>query len=521
MAEVSAPKTPPIDPDRRSGSRRARKDRAMPQTPATDAASPEIPQDAPLEASAAQPGAAPASPPGPIGRSVGLVLALVVLGVVLRSFTDWAWPDLMAKGGTLLAVALLSLSATWGRRTFVLIGLALAAYIFAMAEDPGAIIGPALSQASFITAFFCALATLRHTAEISGPITRAAIYLAQQPPGRRYTALVLGAQVFALVLNYGSISLLGTMARGSAAREKDPLIRQVRTRRMLLAVHRGFAASLVWSPLSFAMVISTTVVAGASWASVLPLALVSAGLQTGVGWLLDRLVKTRVPASRIPPYVKTGSATALLPVLLLLVLVATPVFIIHSAFGTSAALSVLAVVPVIAALWLMAEAGPGKRLPQIRYHGGDFLFRELPGYGGEIILLAMAGFLGSGAGAMLAPALAESGLHMELLPPWLLLLIPIWLIPIGGQFGMNPILFVSLFGPLLPDPAAIGIAPAAMVLALTGGWAIAAVTSPFTASVMLIARLGDVTPADVSFRWNGVFALSVGALMSALVLIIA
>ncbi|QPM91609.1 hypothetical protein [Pseudooceanicola algae] len=463
--------------------------------------------------------------PGPgslrMDRVIGLILAAVVLSVVLRSFTGWDWSDAVAKGGTVLAVALLSLRARWGRRVFVLIGLALAVYVVALAEDAGAVIGTALSQASFITAFFCALATLRHTAEISAPITRAAIYLAQQPPGRRYSALVLGAQVFALVLNYGSISLLGGMAQTSAVKESDPLIREIRTRRMLLAVHRGFAASLVWSPLSFAMVISTSVIAGASWAAVLPVAMASAAIQTGIGWALDRFFKPKVDPSRVPAYQRRDSPAALLPVLWMMLLVAVPVYAIHLVSGVSAALSVLAVVPVVAALWLVAEAPRRTGGRQLRQHGGAFLFQELPGFGGEIILLAMAGFLGSAAGAMLAPALSASGIDLGSLPVWILLLVPIWIIPLGGQFGMNPILFVSLFGPLLPDPATLGIAPAAMVIALTAGWSIAAVTSPFTASVMLIARLGGVTPSAVCFRWNGVFALAVGLALSLLVLAIA
>ncbi len=72
---------------------------------------------------------------------------------------------------------------------------------------------------------------------------------------------------------------------------------------------------------------------------------------------------------------------------------------------------------------------------------------------------------------------------------------------------MNPILFVSLFAQLLPPPAELGISPVSLVLALTGGWALAAPTSPFTASVMIISRIGKVTPKEVAFKWNGIFVV--------------
>ena len=82
------------------------------------------------------------------------------------------------------------------------------------------------------------------------------------------------------------------------------------------------------------------------------------------------------------------------------------------------------------------------------------------------------------------------------------------LVPLAGQVGLNPILFVSLFAQLLPSPAEMGVSPVALVLALTAGWALTAPTSPFTASVMIISRIGGVTPRVVAFTWNGVFVVT-------------
>ena len=457
-------------------------------------------------------------------RITGLLLCLVVPGVVLRSWPGWIWAGWMADLATVAVILWLTPTVRASRQVFVLLGAALVLYTALAAPHAGQVMASALAQGSFILAFFCALATLRHAAELSRGITRAAVYLAQQPPGRRYTALTLGAQVFALVLNYGSISLLGTMARSSAATEPDPEIARIRTRRMLLAVQRGFAASLCWSPLALAVVISTSVVPGASWGAVVLPSLVSAGLMTGVGWALDRAFKPKLRPDQVPTRAdpsETGGPRTLLPVLGLLLLIALPLGVGHLLTGLPASRIVLTVVPLVAAAWLWSMGPAGRRGGYLGSHAGTFLFSELPALRSEMVLLTLAGFLGTGAGTLLAPLVQATGLDMAALPVWLLLLLPIWLIPLGGQIGMNPILFVSLFGPLLPAPEELGISALPMVLALTGGWAMSGVTSPFTASVMLTARLGDTDARDVSHRWNGLYVAILGLALSVWVLLLA
>jgi len=461
----------------------------------------------------------PPTPPlsvQPSDRVVGLLLGLTVLGQLLSALTGASGFQALADLAMLAALAILTPQVRRSRQIFVVLALLLTGYAFL--ADPATAAGTirsALDRAAFIVAFFSALATLRHVAEISPAITRAAMYLASQPPGRRYTALAAGGHVFALVLNYGSISLLGSMAASSAAREPDPQIRAIRSRRMLQAVHRGFASSLCWSPLSFAMVISTTVVPGANWGKVILPAIAGALILTAIGWGLDRMFKPPVRRGGAAPAAAPDKPAALLPVLWLLLLIVVPMALLHAAAGLSAPLAVLLIVPVVAAGWLAVTGPAGGRMVHLARHSAQFGFAELPSMKGEIVLLAMAGFLGAGAGALLAPLVASSGLDLAALPVWLLVVLPVWLIPLGGQLGMNPILFVSLFGPLLPAPETLGISATPLVLALTGGWAISGVTSPFTASVLLIARLGGVTAKEVSLAWNGIFALLVGLALSA------
>ena len=151
----------------------------------------------------------------------------------------------------------------------------------------------------------------------------------------------------------------------------------------------------------------------------------------------------------------------------------------------------------------------------------QFVTREVPGYRGEIVLLFMAGFIGSMGSFLLLPLVQAQGLDLAAMPPLLVVVAMVWIIPLTGQLGMNPILAVSLLVPLLPAPAAMGIPPVALVAAITGGWALAGTTSPFTASVLIAAALGRVTPREAGIGWNGLYILIMGAILSLWVVILA
>lgn len=89
------------------------------------------------------------------------------------------------------------------RLLFVAVGLALAVIAISTRADWQAMTFAALRSAAFIAAFFTALTFLRHASVTSPAIRRCGLYLADQPPGRRYAALTTGGHLFALILNYG------------------------------------------------------------------------------------------------------------------------------------------------------------------------------------------------------------------------------------------------------------------------------------------------------------------------------
>ncbi|GMG81538.1 hypothetical protein LNKW23_07510 [Paralimibaculum aggregatum] len=445
---------------------------------------------------------------------------LVLLTTAAVTLGEWGLLGGLAALPAALALAALVLLARRVKRTgaiFLGIGIALLVWAAATRADWPELASRAFGTAAFIAAFFTALTTLRVASSSSPAIERCGRYLAQQPPGRRYLALTVGGHLFALLLNYGALALLGGLAEANARSEKNPEVRAHRLRRMLLAVQRGFCSTLPWSPFSFAIAVTLTVVPGLRWLDIVLPALVSSALIAGIGWALDTIFKPRLSGPRPPRQVIEGGIGRLAPLLVLLAVMMVLVGGLHLGTGVRAVGVAMAVVPTVALIWIAIQRPEAPRAAVCAVAGG-FAATGLPAYRDELVLLMMAGFIGTMGAPLLGPMLAAGGLDLTVLPAWVLLPALVWLVPLTGQIGMNPILAVTLLGPLLPSPEALGVSPVAMVLAITGGWALSGASSPFTATTLLIGAMGGVSARHVGLVWNGLFTLLTGFALSLWVL---
>lgn len=440
--------------------------------------------------------------------------ALVVVAA-LFALSEWTGAEAARRAAEVIALPLLGLLAwrsPWSRRVFLLIGLALAGIAVFTRPEWRATIDDALASAAFIAAFFTAMAVLRVASSGSAAIERCGRFLAQQPPGRRYLALTVGGHLFGLLLNYGSMVLLGGLAEANARLEPDAEIRRHRIRRMLLAIQRGFVSTLAWSPLAFAMAVTTSLTPGARWADAVGPCLVSGLILAAVGWALDALFKPRLSRPPAPRATPEGRWLSLWPLLALLALLVVSVGGLHLLTGWRVVAAAMLVAPLLSALWLLSQHPSEPRQAARRL--GRFVEVDLPGYRAEVLLLMMAGFIGVMGARLLAPVIAASGLDLTQIDGWRILLALVWLIPLTGQLGMNPILSVALMAPILPEAIAMGLEPSDIIVALTAGWALSGASSPFTASVLLIAAMGGVRATDVGLRWNGLYTLVCGAALS-------
>ncbi|WCR15684.1 hypothetical protein [Paracoccus seriniphilus] len=453
----------------------------------------------------------------------GLFPVLAMLVMIAGFYSHSATAAMLAGALALAGIIAFALADRSAPVIFVLVGLAMVSVAALTQPDWWGGTWNAVERGSFVMALYTALSAIRIAAMGSEEILECGRFLAGQRPGLRYIALSIGGHLFGLILMYGSIALLGGLSKASTMRETDPELRRHRLRRMLVAINRGFAATLCWSPLGFSMAITLALVPGASWNNVVLPCAVNALLLIGLGWGLDTLFKPRLSHPAPPRAAPSGKwLRHLRPLLLLLAAIVTGVVLLHNLVGVDVVAAVMTCVPAIAVAWICLQGSlvVGGARRHLSTQVSHFVRRELPSCGNQIVLLFMAAFIGSLGAFMLEPVLPRLGLDLSVLPGWLIVVAMVWLVPLTGQLGMNPILSVSMILPILPAPEVMGVPPAALVAAVTGGWAISGTTSPFTASVMLLGGFAGLPARQLGLRWNGPYALCMGCAISAWVLIL-
>lgn len=446
-------------------------------------------------------------------KTVGLLLCAITALVICREWGVAEWTQPAKPFLVLVVVAILLFQVRWSRKAFVAVAILISISLVATNTDWRGITTRGLETAAFIGAFFTALSTLRAVAQTSPAIQRAGTFLAGQPPGRRYAALTVGGQAFALLLNYGSLQLLGSLATANANSEPNLEIRRHRIRRMLLAIQRAFVSALPWSPLSFAVAITVSVIPDTSWSKALVPGLVTSFLLAGIGWSLDTIFKPRLTVKPVRS-APVGTWATMLPLAVLLAVLLVGVVTLSALTQVRVVGIVAVLVPCIAVVWMLLQHWNENPVSTTCARIKTYVLQELPSYRGEMTLLMMAGFIGTAGSQLFAPMMQATGFDPSYLPSWIILVSLVWIIPLAGQIGMNPILAVTLIAPLIPTATDLGVQPIAIVVAITSGWALSGASSPFTATTLLIGSFGGISATRVGLVWNGAYTLICGVVLS-------
>lgn len=200
---------------------------------------------------------------------LGRISAAVLIALIVTVLTEVVFPfaPLRYAARGLLVIYLVM---EWPRiqrngRVMVSVAGVLTLAVAGSIADPLGAVGRALDQGAFFAAFFANQFFLREPARTSPVVRRCASFFIDQPPARRYGLLTVGGYLFGIILNLGVLSLLGLMVKRRntlAAAGGNEEIRQIRERRMVLPVMRGFSASPLASPLSLAMAVLLSMLPG-------------------------------------------------------------------------------------------------------------------------------------------------------------------------------------------------------------------------------------------------------------------
>ena len=418
-------------------------------------------------------------------QAAGIVALLLYLVTLKGQLTR------MAKG-LLCAAGVLTLLALWRSPT------------------PGQLLFEASGRFAFFATFVVALSMLRLPAYRSRLVRRCGQSMLLQPPSRRYPILSLGSALFGIILNIGVLNLFAAMIEKSntlSAAQGRAWVREARQRRMMLALLRGFSLAPLISPMGIGVAVVLSSLPQVTWPQLAPYILGAAALIFMAGWAGDYFTGPHPPANKT--YV-TPSLRPLAQFSVLLIGIVALVFSIAWLLELRLPIAALLGAPTGALLWL---AWQRRRLG----YGGlpaaiTAVHRQLPWLlspsANEIVVLGAAGYLGHVCVGLvdtqqLAPLLAV------LDPLGTLNAVLAMLMVVGlAQIGVNPIVTVTLLVGLLPTMGIEGLTPELIGASLMVGWALALMSSPMTASMLILSRFTGVPATRIGYRWNGRFLIA-------------
>ncbi|RUR37372.1 hypothetical protein [Vreelandella populi] len=420
-----------------------------------------------------------------LGQAIGvgaLLLYLLTLGGQLTT---------MAKG-LLFAAGALSLIALW------------------RASMPALLLFEAGGRFAFFATFVVALSMLRLPAYRSRLVRRCGQCMLLQPPSRRYPILSLGSALFGIILNIGVLSLFAGMIEKSntlEAAQGRTWVREARQRRMMLGLLRGFSLAPLISPMGIGVAVVLSSLPQITWLELAPYILGAAVLIFLTGWVVDFLTGPHPAAGRLKTSALSPSLQPLVQFSGLLFGIVTLVFCIAWLLTLRLPIAALLGAPLGALVWL---AWQRRRLGYAGLPAAiSAVHRQLPWLlspsANEIVVLGAAGYLGHLCvglvdGHQLAPLLS-------VLNQWGAFNAVIAMLMVVGlaQLGINPIVTVTLLVGLLPSLAIEGLSPPMIGASLMVGWALALMSSPMTASMLILSRFTGVSATHIGYRWNGRF----------------
>jgi hypothetical protein len=397
----------------------------------------------------------------------------------------------MAKG-LLSAAGLLTLLALWRSPT------------------PSQLLFEASGRFAFFATFVVALSMLRLPAYRSRLVRRCGQSMLLQPPSRRYPILSLGSALFGIILNIGVLNLFAAMIEKSntlGAAQGRAWVREARQRRMMLALLRGFSLAPLISPMGIGVAVVLSSLPQVTWLQLAPYILGAAGLIFMAGWAVDYFTGPHPPASKAPV---TPSLRPLAQFSMLLIGIVALVCTIAWLLNLRLPIAALLGAPTGALVWL---AWQRRRLGCAGLPAAiTAVHRQLPWLlspsANEIVVLGAAGYLGHLCVGLvdtqqLAPLLAVLD-SLGTLNAVLAMLMVVGL----AQIGVNPIVTVTLLVGLLPTLGIEGLTPERIGAALMVGWALALMSSPMTASMLILSRFTGVPTTQIGYRWNGRFLIT-------------
>ena len=295
-----------------------------------------------------------------------VMLSLAALVVAERVFgQDWAG----GPARVLAVVLMIAVTPRFGLREWALLGLAgaLSAGLWLRGDIEDLTF--ALGQGAYFAGFILLMMLLREAAVTSPAVQTMGHWLTLQKPGRRFVATWTGGQLAGILMNFGAMSLLAPLVqRGVRAEpietDEDERRVQVRERRALSALIRGFAPVITWAPTTLTQVIILGSVPGLDPGLAMAYGLGLSAIMLALGWAEDRL-RWGPPRQR-PGLAGPFPGRAALDLAAVYALLIAGAFIVQHLAEVSLPQSLMTVAPVMLVGWVLSQSGGDARATGLR-----------------------------------------------------------------------------------------------------------------------------------------------------------
>jgi hypothetical protein len=407
------------------------------------------------------------------------------------------------------AAVLIFLALTWKKisragKIFIVINIAMLVVFWGRGVDL-ALVEHGFGRIILFSAFMVGLIFLRVAAKKSRIISRCGSFLINQKPGARYAVLSYGSCLLGAILSFGALNLMGqVIANGNTleAAKGEERIFAIRLRRMVLAMLRGFSTLPLSSPFSISMALVLSVIPSLRWQSLIPLTIVFAVVLIALGWLMDTLAYPKpAPPSGARKYDNHWGA------------VVSFIFIVLGLFGLSATISItfdyglptsiMILSPFFALGWFIIELGlTGMSLRKAASFFFSSLKDELNGMSSEVAIIGGASFTGALVAAIIPTDLVQAFSETMGVSGFALAVFCILVVALISVVGVSPFVSVTILASTFADVETFGLSPYVLALSLLTGWALALNFSPLTISTIIIGRILNCRPSDVTLNWN-------------------
>lgn len=455
----------------------------------------------------------------------GVLLISISIASGFQNIFAIAWLKFPILTGMIVFSLLVAISGSRVIRVFLVLGLMCFPLTFHYAENAWQTFDEGAVRAQLFLSFITAIMVLREPAFRSQLLQSAGQIIVRQRQGRRILMLLLGSHLFGLMMNMGSVVLLGSIA-SSRRREKAATGKSYSQRQSALAIIQGFVTTMLWSPLSLALVVVLSQVQGATSSMITPLGLLCVICMFALSFAVSQLevwLRRNKPEpdflqDRAEPRADGSFLKILIRVILLVVAIFTAITLLSTVASVPVPVAVTLAIPMITLTWLLVQSH-GDIAVCFRGPVANMMFKTLPSQSSEVGILLVAGFMGPVLVALMPSAEINDFLHSHHISPGVIVLSGFFAIVAGGVLAVNPLISVTIVLGVLADPIALGIHPVFLALSILGAWAIASALSPFTGVTIVTASMFGVKSTTLALVWNRLFGVTALILCAALILI--